>query len=158
MADLDFLRVNLNPNMHFFHLKWHISDIASNRSEILFNILTFNGLISFLPQIFKKKEQWKLQNIRKKKFVPWKQSFPPRFSLFLSWSWVSDLKNNSVYSQGFSLLSDSTLETKFQIWPLLLLTFVGPSKIVFLKMKSLKPTLPETFPKTVWRTLLYGLS
>ena len=86
---------------------------------------------------------------KKKKIVPWKQPFPPRFSLFLSWSWVSDLKNNSVYSQGFSLLSASTLETKFQIWPLLLLTFVGPSKIVFLKMKSLKPTLPETFPKTV---------
>lgn len=64
--------------MHFFHLKWHISDIASNRSEILFNILTFNGLISFLPQIFKKKEQWKLQNIRKKKICTMETIFSPK--------------------------------------------------------------------------------
>lgn len=74
MADPPFLRVNLNPNLQLFFLKWRISDTTSDLSGILFKILIFNSLISFLPQILKKNKGLKPQIVRKK-FKPWKQPF-----------------------------------------------------------------------------------
>lgn len=77
MADPAFLRVNLNPNLQLFFLKWHISDTISDLSGILFKILIFNSLISFLSQILKKNKELKPQIVRKK-FKPWKQPFFPK--------------------------------------------------------------------------------
>lgn len=152
MADPAFLRVNLNPNLQLFFLKWHISDTISDLSGILFKILIFNSLISFLSQILKKNKELKPQIVRKK-FKPWKQPFFPRFY----GSWVSDLQK--IIFPRFSLLLYSKMEkTIFQIWPTLLLTFVHLPRSVFLKMKMFKAYF-ETSSKVIYfKNLLYKLN
>lgn len=154
MADPAFLRVNLNPNLQLFFLKWRISDTISDLSEILFKILIFNSLISFLPQILKKNKELKSQII-KKNLNHGNNPFFPRFLWVLGfWS-----TNNNIPKVFFYYCTLKwKKKTIFQIWPTLLLTFVHLPRSVFLKMKMFKAYF-ETSSKVIYfKNLLYKLN
>lgn len=129
MADLAFRGVNLNYNTQLFsfsnvilQIPWFLRNPIQNPHPQWFNFLSASNF---------KKEQTTKASKYKKKIKPWKQPFFPRFLLVLGfWS------EKQQYSQGFLLLLYSKMEKIFSKFGLLLLlTFVGLFRIVFLKMK-----------------------